>query len=323
MRRARRLHRELRFDLAWHLTLANAWLGSLAALAGPPFVYGPVGGGIGVAWSQLPTLGVRGTAYELARGMARGLARVANPLARLSWNRARLILAQNPETVEWLPRRHRARAAVFPNPILQSVGSPGGPAAGRTALFAGRLVPLKGVALALDALALLPGWRLLVAGDGPDRRRLRRRAERLGVTDRVRFLGWLPRRELLRAMRDDASVFLFPSLHDEAGWSVVEALGQGLPVVCLDRGGPPLLTGRAGVIVSAGRSADGLGGTLAAAVEQALERTAADARGRASAFSPDVRRGELLALLGRARLTGGQLHPSTPLERTDTAEVSA
>lgn len=44
-------------------------------------------------------------------------------------------------------------------------------------------------------------------------------------------------------MREDADVFLFPSLHDEGGWVVGEALAAGLPVVCIDRGGPPAIGG--------------------------------------------------------------------------------
>ena len=45
-------------------------------------------------------------------------------------------------------------------------------------------------------------------------------------------------------MREDADVFIFPSLHEEGGWAVGEAMAIGLPVVCLDRGGPPVIVGR-------------------------------------------------------------------------------
>jgi hypothetical protein len=60
VREARRLRREQKLDLVWHLTLANAWLGSLAPLVGGPFAYGPVGGGVGTAWKLLPSIGGRG-----------------------------------------------------------------------------------------------------------------------------------------------------------------------------------------------------------------------------------------------------------------------
>jgi glycosyltransferase involved in cell wall biosynthesis len=52
-------------------------------------------------------------------------------------------------------------------------------------------------------------------------------------------------------MREEADVLLFPSLHDEASWVVVEALSQGLPVLCLDHGGPPVVARAVGGQVEA------------------------------------------------------------------------
>jgi glycosyltransferase involved in cell wall biosynthesis len=57
----------------------------------------------------------------------------------------------------------------------------------------------------------------------------------------VAFRGWVSRQEVLRFMREKAGVLLLPSLHDQAGWIVGEALTLGLPAICLDRGGPPTL----------------------------------------------------------------------------------
>ena len=254
LRSARRLHRSENFDLAWHLTLANAWLGSTAALIGPPFVYGPVGGGVGTPWRLLPTLGGRGIGYELLRAWMRFWGRYLNPLARLAWMRARLILAQNPDLERWLPERHRSKVHVLPNAVFD--GSPLLNAEERepskVAVFAGRLLPWKGVAIAIHAIAELPDWRLVVCGRGRDEQRLRRLAERLGVVERVEFRGWVARERLQEIMQTEVDVFLFPSMHDEAGWAVVEALAAGLPVICLDIGGPPALIEQGGCAVSAG-----------------------------------------------------------------------
>ncbi|HEX7147470.1 MAG TPA: glycosyltransferase family 1 protein, partial [Actinomycetota bacterium] len=82
LRAAREAHRRERFDLVWHLTLANVWFGSVAPLVGPPVVYGPVGGGARVPWRLLPTLGPRGMAIEAVRTSVDTVARYANPLAR-------------------------------------------------------------------------------------------------------------------------------------------------------------------------------------------------------------------------------------------------
>jgi glycosyltransferase involved in cell wall biosynthesis len=173
--------------------------------------------------------------------------RYLNPVARLAWSRATLILVQNPETLAWLPRTHRGKGVVFPNaaielpPLPQStpLWSAGHP----RALFAGRLLPWKGVALAIRTISLLPGWHLSIIGSGPDEERLRRHVRRRGLEGRVDFVPTVPREELLRRMRDDADVFLFPSLHDDGPWVVAEAILSGLPVVCLELGGPPILGG--------------------------------------------------------------------------------
>ena len=124
LREARRLRRSLRFDVVWHLTWANAWYGSVAALAGRPFVYGPVGGCVNPAWRLLPQLGWGGAAYEVGRVIGRSTARYLNPLARVSWNRADLILAQNAETRDWLPRRHRGKTRLFPNAVINEEMTP-------------------------------------------------------------------------------------------------------------------------------------------------------------------------------------------------------
>jgi glycosyltransferase involved in cell wall biosynthesis len=59
----------------------------------------------------------------------------------------------------------------------------------------------------------------------------------------VRFLGWTPPSRVEELMRSEADVLLFPSIHDEGGFVVAEALAVGLPVVCLARGGPPEIGG--------------------------------------------------------------------------------
>ena len=246
LREARRLRRSLRFDVVWHLTWANAWYGSVAALAGRPFVYGPVGGCVNPAWRLLPQLGWGGAAYEVGRVIGRSTARYLNPLARVSWNRADLILAQNAETRDWLPRRHRGKARLFPNAVINeemtAAAAPAIPSGPPLAVYAGRLEPWKGVFLCLHVLALLPDWRLVVCGSGRDQLRLRRLARRLGVEDRVEWLGWLSHEHVLKRLAE-ADVFLFPSLREEAGGVIAEARAVGLPIVCLARGGPPLLVG--------------------------------------------------------------------------------
>jgi glycosyltransferase involved in cell wall biosynthesis len=247
---ARRLVRDRiaagEFDLAWHVSWANAWIGTTAALFGLPLVYGPVGAGVGPPWRLVPSLGPVGALAEVVRAGSRWAGRWLNPLARRSWAASRLILVQNDDTLRWLPVKARPRAVVMPNAVFATPPPPRlarPPGRPRRALYAGRLVGWKGLGLAIAAMRHLPDWSLVVLGDGRDGGRLQRHAVRTGVADRVSFLGWQPRDEVLRQMREEVDVLVFPSLHDEAGWTVAEAVAIGLPVVCLDRGGPPALGG--------------------------------------------------------------------------------
>ena len=302
---AREMHLQEPFDIVWHLTIANVWLGSLAPFPGPRFIFGPVGGGISTSWGLLPLAGFRGAAYEVARSMLRSICRWTNPLVRYSLRRADLVLVQNQETHDFLPRKEKPKAVVFPNPVLDlHVGKdPARQVAEsgfRTAIVVGRLQPLKGVALAIEAVARLDEVQLLICGSGRDENRLRNLVLRRKVEDRVRFLSWIPHEEVLRLMREEADVFLSPSLHEEGGFAVVEALAQGLPVVCLDRGGPPALAGSAAVIVKAGNNqgavVDGIVDAIRVAIQPGSTQSAA-ASEVGSRFVLDERARELESLV--------------------------
>jgi glycosyltransferase involved in cell wall biosynthesis len=109
----------------------------------------------------------------------------------------------------------------------------------REVVFVGRLVGWKGVIAAVDAFARarVGDARLVFIGDGSDRSMIEKRVRSRGLTDRVEFTGPLDRPVVLERMRH-AACLLFPSFHDSAGFVVSEALSLGLPVVCLDHGGP-------------------------------------------------------------------------------------
>ncbi|MDX1395608.1 MAG: glycosyltransferase family 4 protein [Gemmatimonadota bacterium] len=109
--------------------------------------------------------------------------------------------------------------------------------------FAGRLVPEKGAATLLDAIATLSARldhvRLMIIGDGPERPKLERRATRPDLRGRVEFTGWLERREVERRL-SGSSVQVVPSEWSEPfGIVAAEALARGTPVVASDVGALP------------------------------------------------------------------------------------
>jgi glycosyltransferase involved in cell wall biosynthesis len=102
-------------------------------------------------------------------------------------------------------------------------------------LFLGRLHEKKGVDIALKALAELPECWLWIAGEGPLRGELQALAERLGVADRTRFLGWrTDRGALLRA----ADMLVVPSRYEPFGTIMVEAWQTGTPLIATAAAGP-------------------------------------------------------------------------------------
>jgi len=132
----------------------------------------------------------------------------------------------------------------------------------RDLLFVGRLVSDKGVYLLLQALSLLPGWRLTIVGDGPEASALPWRAEEWKVGDRVTFTG--PKRgEELARLINAHRILVVPSRWAEPfGIVALEGAASGCTVVASDRGGLPDAVGPCGGVFASGDAA-----TLAQALE--------------------------------------------------------
>ncbi|WP_076068321.1 glycosyltransferase [Sphingomonas montana] len=107
---------------------------------------------------------------------------------------------------------------------------------GPVLLSVGHLIPRKGQAVAIAALAHVPGATLLLAGEGPDRAMLERAAETAGVADRVRFLGNVAHAGL-PALFAAADLFVLPTASEGLANVWVESLACGVPVVTTDIGG--------------------------------------------------------------------------------------
>jgi 1,2-diacylglycerol 3-alpha-glucosyltransferase len=143
------------------------------------------------------------------------------------------------------------------------------------ALVVSRLGVEKNVELALDALARDPRWRLAIVGEGPHRASLAARAQRLGVAERVRFTGALPR-ERLPDVYASVDAFVFPSTTETQGLVLAEALAAGLPVVAAESAASRDVLGSAGWIVAGdpGAVAAALGEAFAAGPDQSAVRLA-------------------------------------------------
>jgi glycosyltransferase involved in cell wall biosynthesis len=127
--------------------------------------------------------------------------------------------------------------------IHDGVPVPGAPAVGGEGArigCVGYLLPEKNQELLIRSLPLVlarhPGCRLILAGDGPSRAGLERLAGQLGVAASADFAGHV---EDVAAVYRSLDVFVFPSIAEPLGSSLLAAMSYGLPCVALARGAVP------------------------------------------------------------------------------------
>jgi glycosyltransferase involved in cell wall biosynthesis len=253
---AARQHRITPFDRVYHVTFVSVLAGSLMGRLGIPFVVGPIAGGERAPLRLRRSMPLRGKASELLRDVGIFVQR-CSPLTRSALSAAERIYVATPDSLRLIPFKWRAKTmvhlAVATHGIASRSDARRRPDTPRF-IFAGNLHFLKGVQFAIRALdqvrRAIPNATLTLVGDGPAEGWLRTVASRCGVYDAVEFAGRLPRDEVIGAFRDYTAL-VFPSLHDSGGLVVLEALSDGLPVVCLDLGGPGIIMNETcGIVVS-------------------------------------------------------------------------
>jgi glycosyltransferase involved in cell wall biosynthesis len=183
------------------------------------------------------------------------------------------------ERVSVLPNPAPSLPALAPRDELRRSFGLRGP----TLAFAGRLTAQKSLRVALEAVASIDGVSLLIAGEGDERARLERDVAELGLDERVRFLGALPRTRVVELFAAaDASIL--SSMWENFPHTVVEALAVGTPVLATASGGVGEVVhdGENGLLVPLGDSQ-----ALGAALRRYFEEDGLRERLRAAA-APSV-----------------------------------
>ena len=253
---ARLLRRERPAVFHAHMSspVACKWALAAAVLARVQAVLGTVQ----VGGYEPPDRSASWQLRALARGVGRYLA-VSRDIAtelvsRLGWPAAKIEVVYNAVDVE------RVRVAAPPGLREELGGEEGRP----LVLTPARLDAQKGHPTLFAAIAEGPAALFRLAGDGPARAPLEALAQRLGIDDRVRFLG---RREDVPELLAACDVFALPSLYEGSSLAVLEAMAAGIPIVSSAIGGTDELIedGRSGLLVAPGDA-----GALAAALRRLL-----------------------------------------------------
>jgi glycosyltransferase involved in cell wall biosynthesis len=205
---------------------------------GVPVVIGPMNGGMDYppAFRNAESLFTRITV-----ALGRSSANLVNSIIA-GKKHASFLLVANERTRLALPSCARGKIIEIPeNGVDLSIWTPPTqatpPASPARFLFVGRLVDWKRLDFVLHALAAIPEAQLEVIGDGPMRPTWTALAENLGLTGRVRWLGWRPQPECAQLLRG-ATALLLPSIYECGGAVVLEAMACAIPVIATAWGGP-------------------------------------------------------------------------------------
>jgi glycosyltransferase involved in cell wall biosynthesis len=279
-RHARKHLADWQVDLVHHVTFGGIRHPTLMGRLPIPMVLGPLGGGERAPLALRRGLRWRSWLIDAVRDLHTWLIRF-DPITRQACADALVIYVKTPQSGRALPACYQdkidVRLEIGTREVADLPGAEHSPGQPLKLLFAGRFLYWKGMRLGLEAFGRLLDRgveaRLTMLGRGPNEAAWRRRAAELEIDHAIDWLPWVDHSELCELYRRHHAL-LYPSLHDSSGNVVLEALAHGLPVVCLDLGGPAEMVdaGCGRVIPTAGRSAAACTRALAEALEE-LART--------------------------------------------------
>ena len=243
-RRAKELHRTEKFALTHQTTFHTFRIPFLATRLGIPAVWGPVAGGEYVPYGFYKFIGPLLLPESIRRVFNQLWLRW--PAVQESLARAHVIFASNHATKAYLGEAVRHKCIIVPPNAIRaedetpSARPPTRPDDGTyRLLYVGNCLATRAMPMVFAAIAQakLPNLHLSILGTGTGLAFWKQQARKYKVTDQVSFLGQKPHKELA-GFYHNADVLVFPALRDSGGSALLEAMSKGLPVICLDWGGP-------------------------------------------------------------------------------------
>jgi len=264
------LNRRMHFDLIHHVTFAGYRYTTAIWGHEVPCIWGPIGGMESIPSHLMPWRHASPLFFELLRNANNLIQSMPFHVIPHRARESSAILVSTCETARAFEALG-VKVQIIPTIGIEKevisdrcIPEPQGPL---KLLFVGSIIALKGVELAIYALEQSrTDATLAFIGDGKFLEAAQALVRKHKLTDRVTFLGRKSRSEVLKLYAEH-HVFVFPSLHDSGAFAVIEAMSQGLPVICLDCGGPALsVQENCGIRVPLGKRKTVIAG-LASAIE--------------------------------------------------------
>jgi len=177
---------------------------------------------------------------------------------------------------------------IYNGVVLDSVVSPVTKPHSPLAVSVGRLVPWKGFTTLIDVMKELPEWHLYIIGSGPDEAALQSHINELGLTERVRLMGSMSRKEVL-SWCAAADAFVLNTKFESFSYQIVEAMSVGVPIIATNVGSIPELIQheQEGMLLSPDDT-DGISRALKSVVEESSLWKERTLRAKAKAKKFDV-----------------------------------
>ncbi len=246
--RAKELDRKVNFDLVHHITWGNYKMGTAMYRLGKPLVFGPVGGGQKADAMYKEYFG-KGWRTEQMRTLSEDVLMALNPLTLKAIRSAAVMVAANPDTEERLNALGARRVVLVPDvavpagflPQDRPIRTPGSEL---KLLWIGRLFPIKGLPLILEALSKVDKsipFKLNIVGYGTQEALIPGWIAKYGLEGRVHFAGKVPWDQVKRYYTE-SDALLQTSLRESNGTQFLEAMAYGLPIISWDYHGLRLKT---------------------------------------------------------------------------------
>ncbi|MFI3314336.1 MAG: glycosyltransferase family 4 protein [Rikenellaceae bacterium] len=228
-----------------HLTFGSLWMPTLLPFFNKPFIWGPIGGGDCEPEKLFKLLPLKQRLQAHLR-LLLNKSVIINPFIRFVCSRSVAIICRTKNTGEIIPRKFKDKlhycieTAIEPLKKREAKQNNSNNVVG--VITTGRLTPSKNIITAIRAVADLKelDYHYTIIGDGVDKERIKKEISRYDLQDRVTILNHVSRSEVIKNIQA-SDIFLFPSLREGGSWSLMEAMGVGLPVVCLNWSGMAMI----------------------------------------------------------------------------------
>lgn len=246
----RPLHKETPFDLCHVVTPVTPVAPHRFGTLGPPTLLGPLNGGLPFL-KGFPEIGSEERAWLyrmrlLARLISKcfGTFRRAEVIFSATRCNDRELGAKLASKAYRMCENgvHEVSQTVHPFPPMP-------PENDLELLFVGRLIPIKGLRMLVEALHGVLHVNLTIVGRGPYENELKKMVKKLHMEDRVRFLGY-QKPDQLPSIYRSCHLHVLPSVRESGGATILEAMAEGRPTLALNQGGPAeYITDDTGILI--------------------------------------------------------------------------